>query len=616
MSTLSILPLPGHDSFLNGYYGLEECVARGLIRIHYPLPITIQSLTITFRGMMENRFTHSVETLYRSKTLFEESYCLIDTLELEGVNNFIDIPFEIAIPGHDPITNGFGPCSQLLPPSTRVYGYKYGSTYMTNISYTLSASFTKPSSFPWIPSVIKKDITLSPFFVYDPRLIPLLLHPEERHWKSHVGAVPIEYDIVVGASVYGPDDQIRFGYRMLVNDDYARIQGVRISNVTFTLKETHIVGEDRCCVQDDYPNTWSHDRPSRIKGVTEILKWSQSEYSSLSRLSPQRKRTIIRRSDGEIATPADSDSSDLVEKAATLTIPEDRDVTGDGIYVEREVYIQLPGVGGFSPTTARPIIPSDDHICHQIRPRQAFLQVRHTISVTIDLFGADSICIEAGCYLFNIGKVECERLLEHEQDIVPTLDYNKVVGPLEVWVPEYQEKEDHGCTQKVYQPSVLKPVCNDGRLSRCSETMSNYSETPSYKSKVSALPNAIEPIVYLISNKHIISPKPHPNNSQVNPNDLDLDEDSTESESSSSSVSGEASLSRRESPPRLSPSILTNLPATPTPTYETSLFHSTSSNNNDPFLEPHRQLRQTSFNDLRDFELEQRIEEAMEETIF
>ncbi|KAJ2991999.1 hypothetical protein HDV02_003359 [Globomyces sp. JEL0801] len=550
MSTLSILPLPGHDSFLNGYYGLEECVARGLIRIHYPLPITIQSLTITFRGMMENRFTHSVETLYRSKTLFEESYCLIDTLELEGVNNFIDIPFEIAIPGHDPITNGFGPCSQ------------------------------------------------------------------ERHWKSHVGAVPIEYDIVVGASVYGPDDQIRFGYRMLVNDDYARIQGVRISNVTFTLKETHIVGEDRCCVQDDYPNTWSHDRPSRIKGVTEILKWSQSEYSSLSRLSPQRKRTIIRRSDGEIATPADSDSSDLVEKAATLTIPEDRDVTGDGIYVEREVYIQLPGVGGFSPTTARPIIPSDDHICHQIRPRQAFLQVRHTISVTIDLFGADSICIEAGCYLFNIGKVECERLLEHEQDIVPTLDYNKVVGPLEVWVPEYQEKEDHGCTQKVYQPSVLKPVCNDGRLSRCSETMSNYSETPSYKSKVSALPNAIEPIVYLISNKHIISPKPHPNNSQVNPNDLDLDEDSTESESSSSSVSGEASLSRRESPPRLSPSILTNLPATPTPTYETSLFHSTTSDNNDPFLEPHRQLRQTSFNDLRDFELEQRIEEAMEETIF
>ncbi len=96
----------------------------------------------------------------------------------------------------------------------------------------------------------------------------------------------------------------------------------------------------------------------------------------------------------------------------------------------------------FHPSTPNFVYPSDDHICRNIRPRKAYISVRHAICVHIEIKGADSISIEAGCYLAAVGKLDCQNLLKTDIDIVPSLDYNKITGGIEVWVPEYTETSD------------------------------------------------------------------------------------------------------------------------------------------------------------------------------
>ncbi len=113
--------------------------------------------------------------------------------------------------------------------------------------------------------------------------------------------------------------------------------------------------------------------------------------------------------------------------------------------MERSTRISLPGIEEFNPTTARPIIPSDDHICRYTRPRNGFIQIRHSMIVTIEMKAADTISIEAGCYLTGMGKAEINKMLEEDPEVMPTLDYNKLVVGLEVWVPEYEQHQhlDH-----------------------------------------------------------------------------------------------------------------------------------------------------------------------------
>ena len=178
---------------------------------------------------------------------------------------------------HEPITAGFGPCFQLLPNSGMVEGKSNYHDYKAFTEYEISCTLSTPSSMPMLSSKIRTTFPIQQFTVYDPRLIPLIMNAEERRWKSHIGAEPIEYDIEVGNGMFGPLDSFNFAYRILVNGQYAR-RGVRIRKITFTLKETHSIGEDRCCDQDDSKTNWRHSKPMRVRGTREILKWSQIEY--------------------------------------------------------------------------------------------------------------------------------------------------------------------------------------------------------------------------------------------------------------------------------------------------------------------------------------------------
>lgn len=107
-----------------------------------------------------------------------------------------------------------------------------------------------PTSIPLVFTTRQAHVTLKSFPVYDPRLLPFLLMPEERIWKSHLGSTPVEYDITISNGVFGPGDVLKLSYKLLVNYHLA-LRGARVRRIHFALKEMHTVGEDRCCAQDD-----------------------------------------------------------------------------------------------------------------------------------------------------------------------------------------------------------------------------------------------------------------------------------------------------------------------------------------------------------------------------
>eukprot|EP00842_Homolaphlyctis_polyrhiza_P001988 jgi/Hompol1/2790/HPOL_000382-RA len=298
-------------------------------------------------------------------------------------------------------------------------------------------------------------------------MIPLIMHPDPRRWRSAPGAIPAEYDFEVGSIALGPNDTLRFAYRLVVNSESAR-QGVRVHKVTFSLKETHIIGEDRCCALDDRTQSFLlHKQPARVKGSKELLHWENVEYSAMSAFFSSRnsksaaqtppaasaRASTSRNYQNEnsnyapaLDTSDDPSSFELMrlrepsKSIEPLLRPGTRGGAGDGIYVETEAMLRIPPLGSFTPTTPKLIIPDDDHICKKVRPRKALIQVRHSIQVTLDFIGADRITIESGVYLLPVGHDECARILEEDPEILPSLDYDKIVG-IEVWVPEYAPRD-------------------------------------------------------------------------------------------------------------------------------------------------------------------------------
>ena len=85
------------------------------------------SLSLALSGQLEAQFWDSLnqfDKVSRQKTLFSEKMELLSGVELHSEQGFpsleglfvgwIDLPFEIPMPLHDPITQGFGPCSQVF----------------------------------------------------------------------------------------------------------------------------------------------------------------------------------------------------------------------------------------------------------------------------------------------------------------------------------------------------------------------------------------------------------------------------------------------------------------------------------------------------------------------
>jgi hypothetical protein len=63
-------------------------------------------------------------------------------------------------------------------------------------------------------------------------MIVNLMNQDVRRWKTSYGALPVEYDVEIGCLVLGPEDTIRFSYRMLVDQQLALERGVRYLNLT------------------------------------------------------------------------------------------------------------------------------------------------------------------------------------------------------------------------------------------------------------------------------------------------------------------------------------------------------------------------------------------------
>ena len=366
----------------------------------------------------------------RRKQLFQQVAVLLENFDCTNLGlKWFDIPFELSFPTHDEITFGFGPCSQLLPCSLQCSGKGgWKDDYEAEIEYSLIAVLTEPSSIPFLNSRIAKKVAISPFLTFDPRLIQLIMHTDERKWKSHVGAKPVEYEIEVGSMVFGPNDTLKFSYRILVNSQFARC-GIRVRRVQFILKEYHWIGEDRCCVKDDQ-HDWGHGRPFRVRGQRELCRWSQVEFPPSEPPSPK---------DHDLAYPSTENG-----KYDGLAIFNRKFPGSDGIYVERSGVLQIPSLEDFNPSTARPLPPANDHICRYERPRKAFVAIRHTITCMIEMRGSDTISIEAGCYLAGVGLRDCVKMLNTDSDVLPTLDYQKMSGisELDHWVPHYYDNQD------------------------------------------------------------------------------------------------------------------------------------------------------------------------------
>ena len=279
--SLSILTLPGTKSYISGYYGLEECVVRGLVRISVQTGTSqiINSLQISLTGETRASFWESAIEFSkhtRKTIMVDESQTLLLRVNLKFNTGFYDIPFEIPFPLHETISHGFGACPQLLPGTLNLEGSTDFLKYCGNVQYKLTARMKLPSAVKFVDKSVDTSVCV-PFQVYDPRLMVNLMHPSPRQWKSHVEAIPIQYDIEIDSNTIGRGDDFLFKYRILVSSIFASV-GIRVQRVSLSLKEHHFVGDARCCALDDDDNNWFHGQPYRAMGTVEFPIHTQSEH--------------------------------------------------------------------------------------------------------------------------------------------------------------------------------------------------------------------------------------------------------------------------------------------------------------------------------------------------
>ncbi|KAJ3157791.1 hypothetical protein HDU89_000170 [Geranomyces variabilis] len=448
-------------SLLHGYYGLEECCVRGVVRIsHQPggrgsgRPLRIKSLSVVLKGKASCMYVDpkdAIDLSTREDVLLYRTVDLLTEAEAVPCNTVVQIPFEIPFPPDPdpdslpPPPPGTSPSPHLLPPSMTFFGRQAASvnTYQGRITYEVTATLIEvPTSIlgmiPLSPATHVVTNSLSPFTVYDPRLLPTLLHPDIRRWRSAPGAIPVEYDIEVGSMAMGPGDTLRFAYRIVVASDSVR-KGVRIKKVALALREHHMVGEQTCQGRVDDPYDPVERTGTKVKGYTELLRWEQAEESApvnddafeLSNMSSSfssHRRGHIR------GRPATAEKSPLPRPGFICR-------GGDGLYAESEMLLKIPPAGSFAPTTAKIAQPPPVPYNYGA-DLPALVEVRHTLQVTIEFTGADKLVMESGCVLASVGREDCGRMLDRDPEIAPPLDYDKIVGGADVWVPEYAERDE------------------------------------------------------------------------------------------------------------------------------------------------------------------------------
>ncbi|RKO90318.1 hypothetical protein BDK51DRAFT_38282 [Blyttiomyces helicus] len=431
---ISLLPLPTTDTILHGHPGLTPLAARGLLRLQAPLKrsLTISSLRILVTATLWTSFSDRPDVVdgSRRERVYINECCELLRGEVVPQAAVVEIPWDIEIlPGEEggELGVGVGPSPWLFPPSANVVGRSAysGQPYEAHMVYKVTAELLEtPSPFSlWAPTPRRCTADLHPYRVFDPRLLPGLLHPDVRRWRSAPGATPVEYDVEVGAIVMGPGDPLRFAYRIVVASDAAR-RGVRLKRISLALREHHLVGEQRCVA----PGSGGVVLGQRVKGTVDLVR-----YESMEQLPVAEEGTFEL---AELRAPEGKRPG--VRSATTLPRPGTRGGGGDGLYAESETTLRLPGVGGFAPTTPKiatlpPAPPTGT-------PIPAFMEVRHSLQVTIEFVGADKLVMESGCILASIGRADAGALLEMDPELVPPLDYDKIVGG-DVWVPVYEAKD-------------------------------------------------------------------------------------------------------------------------------------------------------------------------------
>ncbi|KAJ3241288.1 hypothetical protein HDU81_001273 [Chytriomyces hyalinus] len=264
-ANVTIAPLPeaeedtqlGNSPFVYGYYGLEGCSVRGIVRVSLPPSqpqIHVISLSVSLLGTSrlsyssEGGDSHSVK-----KILVKETVDLLDDITL---SDDIDFPFTIDLPDPmhrqptmAPIVQSAVRTANLLPPSmlckgisVHSYPFEAAVQYELVAELVLSNTPSFPLSFIMAPSTpITARVNVSPFIVHDPRQLPSIMLSDSKRWRSAPGDSPLEYELELGATTIGPGDTFSFLYRLAVARD-AAAKGVKVKKVSLLLREHRTLG--------------------------------------------------------------------------------------------------------------------------------------------------------------------------------------------------------------------------------------------------------------------------------------------------------------------------------------------------------------------------------------
>ncbi|KAI9362032.1 hypothetical protein DFJ73DRAFT_956822, partial [Zopfochytrium polystomum] len=296
---LSIVPLPdaeedtqeGCSPFVYGYYGLEPCFLRGVVRINHrsSYPLTITSLSISLKGVTSCSFYSSSDgdTCYREKIHCAVQEVLLKSSETLHPYSQLDIPFQLALPepskAHTSDLVRYAiRIANLLPPSTQFRGFTGGNSanppFQVRTSYILTAELHQPPTFFSSDPVIESHALVEPFVVHDPRTLPLIMQPDSKRWRSAPGDSPLEFEIELSATTLGPGDTFYFLYRLAIARE-AAARGIRLNKVCLVLREHRVVGT----------TGWGS---RAVRGSAELHRWEFDESGAAESTGGVRRPAV------------------------------------------------------------------------------------------------------------------------------------------------------------------------------------------------------------------------------------------------------------------------------------------------------------------------------------
>ncbi|KAJ3107309.1 Ca(2+)-dependent cysteine protease [Phlyctochytrium planicorne] len=473
----------------------------GIVRVVHDsrYPLKINYLKVRLKGETKCTFitSHdSTELVHRQKLLVSELAPLLTIPETLSPESRLDIPFQINLPDPDhpsEIVRVAIRVANLLPPSFGLIGKSSGNPFDARTVYTIVAEMEETATLFSFAKVREGEAKIEPFLAYDPRLLPALIQPDSKRWRSAPGESPIEYEVELSATTLGPGDVFRLAYRLAVAREDA-LKGVRIKRVSLLIREHRSLGTVgsrpslRSSVEivrwdfDEGPPPEIEGKKKEGEGSIEMgeLKPRRKTAGGFSRYVPDAHPGVGGSSGaGSLAAEATSGSrtpagspraSSGALRGASRSSPAasssrspyrvgsqhspSRSPTrrrmayrfadswssgpgGDGLYVERDIELTVPDRGNYAPTTPRPSDPSLLQPLKQNGP-VALVEIKHTLQVRVELTTIHkTVVMECGCVLASVGRAECERVLDESPEVMPTLDYDKIFGN-DVWVPPYE----------------------------------------------------------------------------------------------------------------------------------------------------------------------------------